>query len=107
MIDSIWFAAASTIGLSSPNNWSALLFLEVFGPRLVTGGVFSSSMGYSVSGIDSPEASVVSLCALREMSLRNVADWLCSPRGMLLGNVGGTLPVGELISVALTGLRAG
>ena len=73
----------------------------------MTGGVFSSSKGSSVSEIDSPEASVVSLCALRAMSLRNVADWLCPLRGMSLGNVGGTVPVGEFLSVALTGLRAG
>ena len=73
----------------------------------MTGGVFSSSKGSSVSEIDSPEASVVSLCTLRGMSLRNVADWLCPLRGMSLGNVGGTLRVGEFLSVALTGLRAG
>ena len=73
----------------------------------MTSGVFSSSKGSSVSEIDSPEASVVSLCALRGMSLRNVADWLCPLRGMSLGNVGGTVPVGEFLSVALTGLRAG
>ena len=68
VIDSIWFAAASIIGLSLPENWCALMFLEVFGPRLVTGGVFSSSKGSSVSEIDSPKASVVTLCALRGMS---------------------------------------
>ena len=73
----------------------------------MTGGVFSSSKGSSVSEIDSPEASVVFLCALRGMSLHNVAGWLCLLRGMSLGNVGGTLPVGEFLSVALTGLRAG
>ena len=73
----------------------------------MTGGVFSSSKGSSMSEIDSPEASVVSLCAPRGMSLRNVAGWLCSLRGMSLGRVGGTLPVGEFLSVALTGLRAG
>ena len=73
----------------------------------MTGGVFSTSRGSSVSEIDSPEASVVSLCALLGMSLRNVADWLCLLGGMLLGNVGGTLPVGEFLSVALPGLRAG
>ena len=107
MIDSIWFAAASTISLSSLENWWALLFLEVFGPCLVTGGVFSSAKWSSVSEIHSPEASVVALCALREMSLRNVAGWLRLLHGMSLGNVGGTLPVGEFLSVALTGLRAG
>ena len=73
----------------------------------MTGGVFSSSKGSSVSEIDSLEASVVSLCALQGMTLRNVADWHCPHRGMSLGNVGGTLPVGEFLSVALTGLRAG
>ena len=73
----------------------------------MTGGVFSSSKGSSVSEIDSPEASVVSLCALGGMSLRNVADWLCPLRGMSLGNVCGKLPVGEVLRVALTGLRAG
>ena len=73
----------------------------------MTGGVFSSSKGTSVSEIDSPEASVVPLCALLGMSLRNVADWLCPLCGMSLRNVGGTLPVGEFLSVALTGLRAG
>ena len=73
----------------------------------MTGGVFCSSKGASGSEIDSPEASVVSLCALRGMSLRNVADWLCPLRGMSLGNVGGTLPAGEFLSVAFTGLRAG
>ena len=60
-----------------------------------------------MSEIDSPEASVVSLCALQGMSLQNVTDWLCALRGMSLGNVGGMLLVGELLSVALTGLRAG
>ena len=59
-----------------------------------------------MSEIDSPEASVVSLCALRGMSLRNVADWLCLLRRMSLGNVGGTLPVGEFLSVALAGFSA-
>ena len=73
----------------------------------MTGGVFSSSKGSSVSEIDSPEASVVSLCALRGMSLRNDAGWLCPLRGMSLGSVGGTLPVGEFLRIALTGLRAG
>ena len=106
MIDSICFGAASTIGLSSLENWCAFLFLEVFEPRLVTGGVFSSSKESSVSEIDSAMASVVSLCALRGMSLLNVADCLCLLRGMSLGNVGGTLLVGEFLSVALTGLRA-
>ena len=60
-----------------------------------------------MSEIDSPGAFVVSLCALRGMSLLNVADWLCPRRGMSLGNVGGMLPVGEFLSVALTSLRAG
>ena len=55
----------------------------------MTGGVFSSSKRSSVSEIDSPEASVVSLCALQGMSLQNVTDWLCPLRGMSLGNVGG------------------
>ena len=73
----------------------------------MTGGVFSSSKGSSMSEIDSPEASVVSPYALRGMSLRNVAGWLCPLRGMSLRNVGGTLPVGEFLSIALTGLRAG
>ena len=73
----------------------------------MTGGVFSSSKGSSVSEIDSPEASVVSLYTIQGILLRNVADWLCVLRGMSLGNVGGTLPVGEFLSVALPGLRAG
>ena len=50
---------------------------------------------------------MVSLCALRGISLWNVADWLCPLCRMSLGNVSGTLPVGEFLSVALSGLRAG
>ena len=48
----------------------------------MTGGVFSSSKGFSLSEIDSLEASVVSLYALQGMSLHTVAGWLSSLRGM-------------------------
>ena len=73
----------------------------------MTGGVFSSSKGFLVSEIDSLKASVVSLYALQGMSLHTVAGWLSSLRGMSLGNVCGTLPLGEFLSVALTGFRPG